>query len=113
MKQYKVVYVWSENEFRTESGTFSFVKARSEKEAKETFLAEFSEGVSVKIQSIKEVGQGGQPGNQNNSKGGRDSQMQMRVSSRDKAGWVKAAQQDKLNLTDWATKVMNEAAKRT
>ena len=38
-----------------------------------------------------------------------DSMLHVRTTSRQKAGWVKQAQREKLNLESWVTKTLDEA----
>lgn len=40
-----------------------------------------------------------------------DSMLHVRTTSRQKAGWVKQAQREKLKLENWVTKTLDEAVK--
>lgn len=49
-------------------------------------------------------------GNKHASKGGYDSHLHVRCSSRDKAGWVKKAQREGLKTAEWVIRTLNEAS---
>lgn len=57
------------------------------------------------------AGRGAPRGSKNASKGGRDSQFQIRCAMSDKESWQAAAKRQGVSAADWATKILNEAAR--